>query len=94
MLSIILDFYHMVELSEKRIEELKTSIPIKIGERVRYLRKLKGLTQTQLAELVGKDRQYLYKIEKAVVTPNVVTISAIAIALEVPLKEFFDIDIK
>jgi len=84
----------MVELSEKRIEELKTSIPIKIGERARYLRKLKGLTQTQLAELVGKDRQYLYKIEKAVVTPNVVTISAIAIALEVPLKEFFDIDIK
>jgi len=84
----------MIELSEKRIEELKTSIPIKIGERVRFLRKEKGLTQTQLATLVGKDRQYLYKIEKAVVTPNVVTISALAIALEIPLKEFFDIDIK
>ncbi|MFI0427957.1 helix-turn-helix domain-containing protein [Mariniflexile sp. HMF6888] len=27
----------------------------------RYLRKSKGLTQTQLAQLVGKDRQYLYK---------------------------------
>jgi len=84
----------MIELSEKRIEELKTSIPIKIGERVRFLRKEKGLTQTQLATLVGKDRQYLYKIEKAVVTPNIVTISALAIALEIPLKEFFDIDIK
>ncbi len=57
-------------------------------------RKKKGLTQTELAELVGKDRQYLYKIEKAAVTPNVVTISALAIALEIPLKEFIDIDVK
>ncbi len=84
----------MIELSEKRIEELKTSIPIKIGDRVRFLRKQKGLSQTELAELVGKDRQYLYKIEKAVVTPNIVTISILAIALEIPLKDFFDIEIK
>lgn len=87
----MLDFYNMIELSEKKLKELKQSIPKKIGDRVRFFRKQKGLTQTQLAELVGKDRQYLYKIEKAVVTPNVVTISALAIALEVPLKEFFDI---
>ena len=84
----------MIELSENRLNELKTSIPIKIGERVRFLRKQKGLTQTELAELVGKDRQYLYKIEKAVVTPNVVTISALAIAMEIPLKEFFNIELK
>jgi len=83
----------MIELSEKKIEELKKSIPVKIGERVRYYRKSKGLSQTELAELVGKDRQYLYKIEKAVVTPNIVTISALAIALEVPLKDFFDIEL-
>ena len=83
----------MIELSEKRLEVLKSEIPIKIGKRVKEIRKQKGLTQTQLAELVGKDRQYLYKIEKAVVTPNVVTISALAIAMEVPLKEFFNIEI-
>jgi transcriptional regulator with XRE-family HTH domain len=83
----------MIELSEKQINELKKSIPIKIGERVRFIRKLKGLTQTQLAELVGKDRQYLYKIEKAVVTPNIVTVSAIAVALEIPLRDIFDIEL-
>ncbi|RLJ97917.1 helix-turn-helix domain-containing protein [Tenacibaculum discolor] len=81
----------MVELSEKKLNELKNSIPVKIGERVRFLRMQKGLTQTELAELVGKDRQYLYKIEKAIVTPNVVTISTLAIAMEIPLKEFFNI---
>lgn len=83
----------MIELSEKKLEALKSEIPIKIGKRVKEIRKQKGLTQTQLAELVGKDRQYLYKIEKAVVTPNVVTISALAIAMEVSLKEFFDIKV-
>ncbi|WP_425656388.1 helix-turn-helix domain-containing protein [Tenacibaculum ascidiaceicola] len=83
----------MIELSEKKLEALKSEIPIKIGKRVKEIRKQKGLTQTQLAELVGKDRQYLYKIEKAVVTPNVVTISALAIAMEVELKEFFNIKI-
>lgn len=83
----------MIELSEKRLEELKATIPIKIGNRVREIRKQKGLTQTQLAELVGKDRQYLYKIEKAVVTPNVVTISALAIAMEIELQEFFSIEL-
>ncbi|MCG7501144.1 helix-turn-helix domain-containing protein [Tenacibaculum sp. Mcav3-52] len=81
----------MIELSEKRLEVLKSEIPIKIGNRVKEIRKQKGLTQTQLAELVGKDRQYLYKIEKAIVTPNVVTISALAIAMEVELQEFFKI---
>lgn len=84
----------MIELSENRLNELKTSIPIKIGEKVRFLRKQKGLTQTELAELVGKDRQYLYKIEKAVVTPNIVTISTLAIAMEIPLKEFFNIELE
>jgi transcriptional regulator with XRE-family HTH domain len=83
----------MVQLSDDRLEKLKSSIPEQIGNRVKYYRKKKGLTQTELAQLVGKDRQYLYKIEKAVVTPNVVTISALAIALEIPLKEFFDIDV-
>lgn len=83
----------MVELSDERLEELKALIPKEIGNRVKLFRIEKGLTQTQLAQLVGKDRQYLYKIEKGVVTPNVVTISILAITLEVPLSEFFDIKI-
>ncbi|OYX22958.1 MAG: hypothetical protein B7Z06_10890, partial [Flavobacteriales bacterium 32-35-8] len=58
-----------------------------------FFRKEKGLTQTQLAQFVGKDRQYLYKIEKGIVTPNIVTISILAITLEVSLREFFDVEI-
>jgi transcriptional regulator with XRE-family HTH domain len=83
----------MVQLSDKRLDDLKKSIPRKVGERVRHFREEKGLTQTQLAELVGKDRQYLYKIEKGKVTANIVTISVLAQALEISLKDFFDFDI-
>ena len=40
--------------------------------------------------MVGKDRQYLYKIEKGVVKPNIVTISIIAFALDLELSELFE----
>lgn len=80
-----------MQLSDKRLNELKDSIPKLVGLRVKKARKDKGLTQTELAQLVGKDRQYLYKIEKGKVTPNIVTITALALALEISLKELFDI---
>jgi DNA-binding XRE family transcriptional regulator len=70
----------MKQLSDKRLNDLKDSVPKIIGLRIREVRKERGLTQTELAELVGKDRQYLYKIEKGRVTPNIVTITALAIA--------------
>ncbi|WP_299097956.1 helix-turn-helix transcriptional regulator [uncultured Winogradskyella sp.] len=83
----------MVDLSDEKLKELKDSIPKKIGNRVRFFRKEKGITQTKLAQSIGKDRQYLYKIEKGIVTPNIVTLSIISIALEVSLQDFFDIEI-
>lgn len=48
---------------------------------------MRKLTQTELAHRVWKDRQYLYKIEKGKVTPNIFTIAMIALALEVSLSE-------
>lgn len=83
----------MIELTEERLEDLKAQIPIEIGKRVKFFRMERGLTQTQLAQAVGKDRQYLYKIEKGIVTPNVVTISVLALTMEIPLQEFFDIEL-
>ncbi|WOD44932.1 helix-turn-helix domain-containing protein [Hwangdonia lutea] len=84
----------MMEFSDEKLKLLKSSIPKEIGNRVRHFRKEKGYTQTELAQIVGKDRQYLYKIEKGKVTPNVVTIAILAMALEIPLKDLFDFDEK
>ncbi|MCB0474815.1 MAG: helix-turn-helix transcriptional regulator [Flavobacteriaceae bacterium] len=89
----MVEFYFMVQLTDERLEELKQTIPLRIGERIRFFRTQNGLTQTQLGTLVGKDRQYIYKIEKGVVTPNVVTVSTIALALEIELSSLFEIEI-
>ncbi len=80
----------MTQLSDKRLKQLKATAPKPVGDRIKSLRRKKELTQTQLAEFVGKDRQYLYKIEKGKVTANIVTISGLAEALDLSLKEFFD----
>ena len=77
-------------LSEDEIEKIKEITPNIIGEKVRFLRKSKGLTQTELAELVLKDRQYLYKIEKGLVTPNISTIAILAKAMKIPVKKIFE----
>ncbi len=80
----------MKGLTEKQIRDLKESTPKMIGERICFLRKEKELTQTELAELVLKDRQYLYKIEKGLVTPNVSTIAILAKALDINIAELFN----
>ncbi len=81
----------MSELSDKNIGKLKDEIPIIIGNRIRYLRKNKSITQTELGKVTGKDRQYIYKIEKGIVTSNIVTIAIICNALDISLKDFFNL---
>lgn len=79
----------MSDLSDDKMYHLKTRLPILIGERIIHLRKERKMTQTKLASIVGKDRQYIYKIEKGIVTINTVTLSLITLALNISLKDFF-----
>lgn len=76
-------------LPENKLKQLNEAVPKLVGEQIRKFRRSKKLTQTELATLVGKDRQYLYKIEKGLVKPNIVTIAILAVALEVELFELF-----
>ena len=80
----------MRNLSDLELKKIENEIPIKVGEQIVYFRKLKGLTQTELAKMVNKDRQYIYKIEKAVVTSNIATLAIIATALEITLSQLFE----
>ena len=77
----------MQSLTEIEIANLSNTVPKLVGEQVVIFRKKLNLTQTELAESIGKDRQYLYKIEKGKVTPNIVTLSIIAKALKISLSE-------
>ncbi len=77
----------MKYIEEHKISELKQRIPVEIGNRIRIFREKKKLSQTELAMMIGKDRQYLYKIEKGKVTSSIFTVSVIAYALDISLAE-------
>lgn len=76
-------------IDENILSELKKNVAFQIGQQIKTIRKRKRLTQSELAFLVGMDRQYLYKIETAKVTSNIGTIATLAFAMEITLAELF-----
>ena len=63
---------------------------VQIGLNLMYYRKQQGLTQEQLAEMVGITQQHLQRVETAHSTPSLATLLDIAEALEVPVQKLFD----
>ena len=61
----------------------------KVGERIEYLRKEKGLTQEELAEKSGLHRAYFWDVENGR-NVSIKTIYSITRALEINLSEFFN----
>ena len=79
----------MDAIDEKILQDLKKNVALELGQQLKKIRKRKRLSQSDLAFLVGMDRQYLYKIETAKVTPNIGTIAGLTFALNVSLSELF-----
>lgn len=82
----------MSDLSKEEIERIKEEVGIKIGNNIRTLREQLGLSQTDLANKVQSDRQYMYKIEKGKVGISINKLAVIAAALGVTLSELADIE--
>jgi len=61
----------------------------KLGERIEWLRKEKGLTQEELAEKAGLHRAYFWDVERGK-NISIKTAYNIARALRVKLSELFD----
>ncbi len=61
-----------------------------LGKRIKELRKNKGLTQENLAELVGLETTSLSGIESGRHFPSLPTIEKIANKLNIELKTLFD----
>ena len=62
-----------------------------IGKRIKSLRKIKHLSQEQLAEKSGLSLDYIGKIEVKINKPGIKALLKISNALEVHIKELFDI---
>lgn len=65
----------------------KTDVLIKFGERVRDLRKERGLSQEQLAFKADLHRTYIGMIERAEKNITLINIEKIANALDVPIDQ-------
>jgi putative transcriptional regulator len=59
----------------------------KLGERIREIRKEKGITQVQLAHSIGKDQQSIQRLEAGNINPSFYYLVEIAEGLNVTLEE-------
>ena len=62
------------------------------GQRVKYLRRLRNLTQAQLAEKTELSVNYISQIETGIASPTFRTIELLAQGLDVAMKELFDFE--
>ncbi len=63
----------------------------KLGKQVAKIRKEKGLTQVELAKLLKKSKQDIYRVEAGLVTPTAYFVFKIAKALKISCGELMDL---
>lgn len=67
---------------------------IKLGINLQSLRLQGNFTQEQLANEIGVEISQISRIERGLIATSVVTFYDISIALNIPLRSFFDLDLK
>jgi putative transcriptional regulator len=70
---------------EKKLVFLK-----KLGLHIQKIRMRKGLSQSELANIIGKDRQSIQRLEAGKINPSIYYLTEIAEGLEVNPKEFLN----
>ena len=61
----------------------------KFGNRLRFIRRQKDLTQEQLAELVGLSVEFISNIERGINAPSFNTLEKLEKVLHTPVSEMF-----
>lgn len=65
-------------------------IRVIVGERIKKLRKIRELTQEELAYYSSLDRTYINSVENGRRNISIVNLEKITKALNVSMKDFFD----
>lgn len=68
---------------------MSTDIRIRLGNRVRKLRKQAGLTQVELAEKLGMDRSYLADVERGKRNVSLINLELLARGFGLTLSQLF-----
>ena len=69
---------------------VKTNLKVKFGRRLRQIRRLKNLTQEQLAEVTGISVEFVSNIERGINAPSFDTLEKLAEVLNVSYVDLFD----
>lgn len=62
----------------------------KLGRRIAELRRLRKLTQEQLAEAIGCSVEFISLVERGINAPSVAGLEKFAEALKIEVKELFN----
>jgi putative transcriptional regulator len=62
---------------------------IELGLKVKSIRVSKGFTQTELANIIGKDHPSINRLEKGKINPSYIFLLEVAEGLGVSINEFF-----
>jgi putative transcriptional regulator len=65
----------------------KEALLKKLGERIREIRKEKGITQVKLAHSMGKDQQSIQRLEAGNVNPSYYYLHEIALGLDTTVSD-------
>lgn len=66
---------------------MPTDIRVRLGNRVRNLRRQRGWTQVEMAEMLGVDRSYLSEIENGKKDPSLRVLKTIAEGFKLSLPQ-------
>ena len=64
-----------------------------LGEKIRIVRKNKGITQVQLAHSIGKDQQSIQRLEAGNINPSYIYLQEIAEGLNTKLVDMLNTDL-
>ncbi|WP_340647024.1 helix-turn-helix transcriptional regulator [Phenylobacterium sp.] len=68
------------------------SLKLRVGGRLREIRKSRGLTQERLAERIERSVDAVSALERGLALPSFETLEKLAEALDVPIRDFFDLE--
>lgn len=69
------------------------SLKLRVGGRLREIRKFRGLTQEGLAERIERSVDAVSALERGLALPSFETLEKLAAALDVPVRDFFDVEV-
>lgn len=63
---------------------------VKLGARLSQIRKLKGLSQQELAALIEYEKSHMSRLEKGGTNPTYLTLMKVAKALDISISELLE----